>query len=100
MSQFDLLPFVFRLARERDGKTNLTWDEYKRYVDTIIVCDFFACIDSIDLDDTHMHIDCIITRDIGPYKSGQRFDYIGRTGNTFKFYISDISDKPIYYIVM
>lgn len=98
MSQFDILPYVFRFARERDGKAHLTWDEYKKYLGMIQVCDFFTCIDSVDLNGTHMNIDCIITRDIGPYKAGQRFDYIGQTGTRYLFYMTNISEDPVFYL--
>lgn len=95
MAEFDHLPIVFKLARERDGKTMLTWDEYKRYRESLQVQDFFVCLDSIEVDGEIIYIDCVTLRQVGSYSAGHRFDYIGFSGSLYKLYKTEVSEKPV-----
>lgn len=87
MAEFDILPIIFKLARERDGKNCLTWDEYQSYRN-MIKCheNMFTYLDTIDVDGVTMYIDCILLRDIGQYRKGQRFYYMSQNQSGYTFY--------------
>ena len=96
MSEFDLLPIVFKIARVREGKNHLTWDEYKEYLNMIrVMDDLFTSIDVVEIDGMMMNIDCVLLKDVGEYKAGSRFDYIGNDGSNFLFYNTEKGSDPV-----